>query len=77
MRALKSALTSLKLWPLDVRAAFEYGRLYAALARLGRPIGVVDMMIAAVALTLGDCTVVTADSDFRAVPGLSVENWRS
>ncbi len=30
---------------------------------------------AAVALTLGNCTVVTSDSDLSAVPGLAVENW--
>jgi tRNA(fMet)-specific endonuclease VapC len=77
MRRLKTALPSLKLWPLDVTAAFEYGRVYAELARVGRPIGAIDMMIAAIALVLGDCTVVSADSDFGVVPGLSVENWRS
>ena len=77
MRSLKTALASLKLWPMDSAAAFEYGRLYAELARLGRPIGVVDMMIAAIAMTLGSCTVVSTDGDLRAVPGLSVEDWRS
>jgi tRNA(fMet)-specific endonuclease VapC len=35
----------------------------------------VDIMIAAIAKSLGNCTVVTADSDFHAVPGLMVENW--
>ncbi len=35
------------------------------------------MMIAAIALSLGDCTVVSADSDLLVVPGLPVENWRS
>jgi tRNA(fMet)-specific endonuclease VapC len=35
------------------------------------------MMIAAIALTVGNCTVVTIDCDFSAVPGLSVENWNS
>jgi len=35
----------------------------------------IDIMIAAVALTLGNCTVVTTDSDLSAVPGLAVENW--
>lgn len=76
MRSLKTALTSLKLWSLDLAAAYEYGRLYAELASLGRLIGVVDMMIASIAGTLGNCTVVSADSDFGAVSGLSVENWR-
>ncbi len=77
MNGLKTALASLRLWPFDSPAAFEYGRLYAELARLGRPIGVVDMMIAAIAMTLGNCTVVSSDSDLSAVPGLSVEDWRS
>lgn len=38
---------------------------------------VVDMMIGAIAKTLGNCTVVSADSDLSAVPELNVENWRS
>jgi tRNA(fMet)-specific endonuclease VapC len=77
MKSLKVALGSLKLWPFDAPAAFEYGRLYAELARLGRPIGVVDLMIASIAKTLGACTVVSVDSDLSAVPGLTVEDWRS
>lgn len=35
----------------------------------------IDIQIAAIALTLGNCTVVTTDSDLSAVPGLPVENW--
>jgi tRNA(fMet)-specific endonuclease VapC len=35
----------------------------------------IDIMVAAVALSLGNCTVVTDDTDLIAVPGLSVENW--
>jgi tRNA(fMet)-specific endonuclease VapC len=37
---------------------------------------VIDIMAAAIARLLGDCTVVTVDSDLSAVPGLTVENWR-
>jgi tRNA(fMet)-specific endonuclease VapC len=77
MQSLKTAMVSLKLWPFDLSAAFEYGRINAELGRLGRPIGIVDMMIAAIAKTLGSCTIVSTDSDFNAVPGLVVENWRS
>jgi tRNA(fMet)-specific endonuclease VapC len=33
------------------------------------------MQIAAVALSLGNTTVVTKDTDFNAIPGLAVENW--
>ena len=36
MRSLRLALGFLKLWPFDPSAAFEYGRLHAELARMGR-----------------------------------------
>lgn len=35
----------------------------------------IDIQIAAIALSLGRCTVVSKDSDLSAVPGLDVENW--
>jgi hypothetical protein len=47
----------------------------AQLRRMSRPIGQNDMMIAAIAMTLGSCIVVTMDSDLSAVPGLVIENW--
>jgi tRNA(fMet)-specific endonuclease VapC len=43
--------------------------------RAGRPIGQIDMLIAAIALSLGNTTVVSADGDLPIVPGLTVENW--
>lgn len=69
------ALPTWKIWPFDETAAFEYGRIAAELRRIGRPMQVVDMMIAAIALTLGNCTVVSSDADLSAVPKLTVENW--
>jgi len=36
-----------------------------------------DLLIAAIALSLGNCTVVSADGDFDAVPGLRRENWET
>ncbi len=33
--------------------------------------------IAAIALSMGNTTVVSADIDLTAVPGLAVENWVS
>ena len=35
----------------------------------------IDIQIAAIAQRLGNCTVVSKDSDLPDVPGLSVENW--
>jgi len=75
LERLRRALAGLKIWPFDERAAAEFGRLRAELRRRGRPMQVIDIMIAATALTLGDCRMVSADSDFAAVPRLSVENW--
>jgi tRNA(fMet)-specific endonuclease VapC len=77
LQRLQLALASWKLWPVTEAACFEYGRIAAELRRLGRPIGQNDMMIAAIAFSLGNCTVVTMDADFSAVPGLNLENWAS
>lgn len=68
-------LRSLRVWPFTNEAAKEYGRIFAALRARGTIIQQVDMQLAAVALTLGDCTVVTNDSDLAAVPGLILESW--
>jgi len=75
LHSLRVALAAWKLWPFNEAAAFEYGRLAAELRRIGRPMQTVDIMLAAIALSLGNCTMVSADSDLAAVPGLTVENW--
>ena len=75
MDVLNRHLGQFRLWPFTADAAREYGRLYANLRRSGRTIQTVDLMIAAIALTLGGCTVVTSDSDLLAVPRLNVVNW--
>lgn len=72
---LRRGLKLIKCWPLDRAACKVYGRLAAELRRTGRPMQVIDVMLAAVALSLGNCTVVTTDSDLSAIPGLAVENW--
>jgi tRNA(fMet)-specific endonuclease VapC len=68
-------LGKLLCWPYEKPAALEYGRLFAELRRIGRPMQQIDIQIAAIAFTLGNCTVVTGDSDLAAIPGLTVENW--
>jgi tRNA(fMet)-specific endonuclease VapC len=75
LRRLYRALPALKAWVFDESAAEAYGRIAAELRRLGRRMQVPDMMIAAIALSLGKTTVVSKDSDLWAVPGLDVENW--
>jgi tRNA(fMet)-specific endonuclease VapC len=72
---LKSALGNLVLWPFDKAAAIEFGRIFARLRRIGRPMQQIDIQVAAVAFSLGNCTVVSKDSDLRAIDGLDVEDW--
>jgi tRNA(fMet)-specific endonuclease VapC len=72
---LERELRYLRCWPFDRSAARAYGRIAAELRRRGRPMQIIDMMLAAVALSLGNSVVVTTDSDLSAVPGLSVVNW--
>ena len=62
-------------WPFDREAALKYGWLAAELKRSGRAMQQLDIAIAAIALNLGNCVVVSKDSDLRAVPGLTVEDW--
>src|SRR5687768_5644958 len=56
-RILMKAVRKLYIWPFDRAAAEEYGRIYALLRRSGRPMPAMDIQIAAVALTLGNCTL--------------------
>lgn len=72
---LRRMLPKLVIWPYDKPASEMYGNLAAQLRRAGRVMQQIDIQIAAIALTIGNCTVVTADSDLSHVPGLTVENW--
>ena len=62
-------------WSYDLAAAARFGLLRAELKRIGRPMQQIDIQLAAVALSLGDCAVVSSDTDLLSVPGLTVENW--
>jgi tRNA(fMet)-specific endonuclease VapC len=77
MIRLGRTLHLLYCWPLDRAASQTYGIVAAELRRIGRPMQTIDIMLAAIAMSLGNCTVVTCDSDLFAVPGLSVVNWQN
>ena len=71
---LVRGLSRVRCWPFDRKASEEYGRIAAQLTQIGRPKQQIDIMVAAVALSLGNCTVITDDTDLSAEPDLSVEN---
>jgi tRNA(fMet)-specific endonuclease VapC len=72
---LSVALSRLVVWPYTNDAAEQFGRVFAELRRIGRPRQQIDIMVAAIAFALGNCTVVSKDTDLAAIPGLRLENW--
>lgn len=65
----------LAILPFDETCAGAYAKIATHLASHGSPIGVMDTLIAAHALTL-DVTLVTNNvKHFSRVRGLRVENW--
>jgi tRNA(fMet)-specific endonuclease VapC len=73
-RLLEEFFLRVAILPWDSGAARQYGHLRAALEREGRPMGNLDLMIAAHALAL-ELVVVTSDQAFRRIKGLKVEDW--
>jgi tRNA(fMet)-specific endonuclease VapC len=58
----------------DSSAATAYAEVRAALEHAGKPMGNLDLMIAAHALATG-AVLVSNDRVFRAVKGLQVQDW--
>lgn len=74
LQRLRAALSRLVVWPYTNEAAEQFGRVFAELRRIGRPMQQIDIMVAAIAFALGNSTVVSKDADLAAIPGLKVEN---
>lgn len=73
--ALTQFCAPLDVLSFDHRAAVLYGTLRAALERRGSPIGPLDTLIAAHALSLRAALVTSNEHEFRRVEGLRIENW--
>jgi tRNA(fMet)-specific endonuclease VapC len=72
VRGLLQGLPTLALSP---GVAEHYSRVRHELAKLGKPIGVNDMWIAAHALAENRTVVTNNEREYTRVPGLRVENW--
>lgn len=73
--ALQQFVSALRVADFDRGASAVYGELRPKLERRGRPIGAMDLLIAAHALSLGVPLVTNNEKEFRSVAGLVVENW--
>ena len=74
-QALEMFLAPLTILPFDAAAVWAYGDLRADLERRGTPVGSLDTMIAAHALSLQARLVTNNTREFAKVPGLQLEYW--
>ena len=73
--ALEQFVSPLQIAVFDRQAAIVYGKLRAVLEEKGRPVGSIDLLIAAHALSLNVRLATNNVREFKRVPGLRVENW--
>jgi tRNA(fMet)-specific endonuclease VapC len=74
--AVKEFLKRVEVAAWDEDSAKIYGKLRAAMEKDGMPMGALDLLIAAHALSM-KATLVTGDTAFSRVPGLKVVDWSS
>ncbi len=73
--ALAQFLAPMEILPYGDEAAQHYGKLRVYLEKHGTPIGSLDMLIAAHALST-DCVLITNNvKEFERVPNLRINNW--
>lgn len=75
MANLNVLLSKVGAVPFDETATTRYGDLRALLERRGSPIGPLDTLIAAHALSLHWTLATHNVREFRRVPGLAVADW--
>ncbi len=76
-KALDEFIIPLEVLPYDEEAAQIYGMIRANLEKSGTPIGSMDMLIAAHAISI-DATLVTNNTrEFIRIPELTIVDWAS
>ena len=75
LAAIEDFCSRLEVLPYGPKAAQHYGAIRAALEKLGQPIGVNDMHIAAHARSEGLVLVTNNMGEFARVPALEAVNW--
>ena len=73
--ALTQFLAPIETIDFDDKSAEIYGRIRANLERRGTPIGPLDTLIGAQALSLGYTLVTNNIKEFERIPDIELENW--
>ncbi|MEK6698402.1 MAG: type II toxin-antitoxin system VapC family toxin [Nitrospirota bacterium] len=74
-QALDEFILPLEITDFDERAAEEYGTVRADLEKAGKPVGSMDMLIGAHALSLGVTLVTNNVREFKQIKSLKVVDW--
>jgi len=74
-KALDEFIIPLEIVSFDEQAAHAYGNIRASLEKAGTPIGSMDMLIAAHAVSLEVLLVTNNTREFTRISGLTILNW--
>lgn len=73
--SILNLLSNIPIIEFDNNSAEEFGRIRAQLEKEGKPIGILDAMIAANAKTKGYTLVTNNEKEFNRIKDLKVVNW--
>jgi tRNA(fMet)-specific endonuclease VapC len=73
--ALLEFLLPFTILDFDQAASAQYGHIRSLLQSRGKPIGPMDLLLAAQAKSHGLVLVTNNEKEFKRVEGLQVENW--
>lgn len=74
-QALDEFILPLEIGDFDDKAAEIYGKVRASLEKEGKPIGSMDMLIGAHALSLGVTLVTNNAREFKQIKSLKTADW--
>jgi tRNA(fMet)-specific endonuclease VapC len=74
-KALDEFIIPLEIIPFDEEAAHVYGDIRAFLEKAGTPVGAMDMLIAAHAVSLSIPLITNNTREFLRIPALNVIDW--
>jgi tRNA(fMet)-specific endonuclease VapC len=74
-RRIRLLLQVFQVLEFDDRAAWLFGEITAHLHRIGRPVGDMDVLIAATTLAAGEYLITRNITHFANIPGLVVETY--
>ena len=74
-KLIDTFIATIEVVSFDAAAATMFGRVCAALRSKGTPIGILDTLIAAHAMSLNLTLVTNNTKHFKQVHGLKTQNW--